>query len=202
MPEPATQWNQHGTRSTRPVQLIPPQRSASPVDRPGQDAELASLIRRLAVIRPEILTPCETRRPRDVRPSAPPPPSDIRRPAPPQPLPARPLQPARPPRPVAATVSAVRPPRTRAEFPVDHESLATIDRLRAMTNGAHKPDDYWPRHADGKFRARMRRPPLRRRLPRALERWTRLTCMATGALTLTAFPIAAVALMVLSTPAV
>ncbi|MDA8371406.1 MAG: hypothetical protein M0026_16290 [Nocardiopsaceae bacterium] len=141
------------------------------------NAELGSLIRRLAAVRPDILIP------------EPPHPTPTLAPAPPAPAP--PPAPIPPPRPVPAP--AHRP--TREDYPVDRDVLDTITRLCALKLGTHKPDDHWPAHADDAFRAKKLRVPLGRRVFPTLRRTAQHVFCTIGILTTATAPIAATALL-------
>ncbi|PSK88047.1 hypothetical protein CLV63_1309 [Murinocardiopsis flavida] len=200
---------------------VPPQRPPSgraPRDR-EQDAELASLIRRLATIRPDVLlTPSGAAQSAAERTAAAAPvalatavgsaamaTTDAGAATVPTPVPAPQTLPIGGGHEQAAGGAGVGAgPRhadvplhllTREDFPVDRDSVVLVAKLRAMSNGAHKAGDYWPVHAGPDFLDRKRRPPLRRRVARAAAHCARQACMATGAITLTALPVLGVALL-------
>ncbi|WP_017541308.1 hypothetical protein [Nocardiopsis halophila] len=126
-----------------------------------QNAELARLVRRLAVVRPEII-------------AAQPPP-----PAPPGPVPDS----------VPEAVPEMFPPHlTRDDFPVPKEDRDLVAHLRALSLGRMRPGERWPAHADDRFLARMRRPLLRRRIADFVRDRVRPVCTAVGALTLVCGP--------------
>ncbi|GAA3727920.1 hypothetical protein HDA32_000269 [Spinactinospora alkalitolerans] len=149
----------------------------------AHDAELAALIRRLAVQRPDILTdqpPLPVPRPRPVtephsRPGTDTPPALMA-----DPDTGRLL--------------------TRDDFPVDPGALNHIAHLRALANGNRRPGDHWPTHTTPAFRAKMARPSLRRRTIRALTHAARAACMTIGAVTTTALPLACLLLLISPPP--
>ncbi|TDQ54897.1 hypothetical protein [Actinorugispora endophytica] len=121
----------------------------------AQDAELASLIRLLAVRRPEIAMGWT------------PPPAPVPAPAA-TPAPARTPRPLPWPRlrdPLAPHPVTGRTP-TREDFPANRERADSIARLRAIAAGTHRPGQHWPAHATPAYYARKTRPT---RLHRALH---------------------------------
>ncbi|MFC4564967.1 hypothetical protein ACFO4E_24165 [Nocardiopsis mangrovi] len=129
----------------------------------GDMGELATLVRRLAAVRPDILTPV---------PVSPVSPTVARSPS--SPSPPSPSSSPSPTREVAP-LARERPARD------DRDTLNRIAELRAIAAGRHRPGTYWPLHADDRFRARMRRPSRLRRAVRRLPRFAHHACAVAGA---------------------
>ncbi|WP_017624947.1 hypothetical protein [Nocardiopsis chromatogenes] len=124
----------------------------------AQNAELAHLIRRLAAVRPEIIATGSDTWGAPSRAPVPAPRPEL-----------RPMFP---------------PHLTAEDFPRSKEQRDFIAHLRALSLGRMRPGDHWPAHADDRFRAKMRRPLLRRRIADAVKDQARAACTTVGAATL------------------